>query len=183
MEENMEAVHKDMTIGELVQKFPSLAEILTEEGVHCVGCGAAYFETIEQGLMGHGRTDEEVAEIVKKLNDAIPKTEGNSELTITENAAVKAKELLSKKAGYIALRVRVTAGGCAGSKYSFSFEKEEKKDDNVITVSGVNFFVDQHSLEVLQGSKIDYLDTLNDSGFRISNPKAKSTCGCGSSFS
>src|SRR3989338_7273152 len=121
MEENMEAVHKDMTIGELVQKFPSLAEILTEEGVHCVGCGAAYFETIEQGLAGHGRTSEEIDAVVKKLNDSIPKEEGNEEgngqLTITENAAKRAKELLDKRGRNEGLRISVTSGGCAGYEY------------------------------------------------------------------
>ena len=55
-------ITKDMTIGEMVQQYPSAAEVLMGEGVHCVGCGAAHFETIEQGLSGHGKTQEEIAE-------------------------------------------------------------------------------------------------------------------------
>lgn len=60
-----------MTIGELVQRYPSVVEILIEEGVRCVGCGAAHFETIEEGLSSHGKTEEEIDVIIEKMNEAI----------------------------------------------------------------------------------------------------------------
>ena len=60
-----------MTIGELVQLYPSVVEILIEEGVRCVGCGAAHFETIEEGLSSHGKTEEEIDAIIKKMNEVI----------------------------------------------------------------------------------------------------------------
>ncbi len=60
-----------MTIGELVQLYPSAVEILIEEGVRCVGCGAAHFETIEEGLASHGKTEEEIDAIIKKMNGII----------------------------------------------------------------------------------------------------------------
>ena len=176
-------INKEMTIAEVIQKYPALAEILTDEGVHCVGCGAAYHETVEQGLTSHGKTEEQIRNIITKMNENIPATLGNDKLTITENAAKKAKELLLEKDNFKALRVKVTAGGCAGNQYSFSFENEPKDDDQVIEVGGVNFFIDSNSMSLLKGSKIDYLNTLNDSGFKISNPNASKTCGCGSSFS
>jgi len=171
-----------MTIGEMVQKYPSAAEVLMNEGVHCVGCGAAYFETIEQGLAGHGRTDTEIEAVVKKLNDSIPKESGDENLVITENAAKKAKELLDKRGNGESLRVEVTAGGCAGNEYNFSFEIEKKDDDHLIEIDGVKFLIDSKSKDMLKGSKIDYVDSLTGAGFKISNPNAKKTCGCGQSF-
>ena len=64
-------ITKDMTIGELVQQYPSVVEILIEEGVRCVGCGAAHFETIEEGLSSHGKTEEEIDAIIKKMNGIV----------------------------------------------------------------------------------------------------------------
>ncbi len=176
------SITKDMTIGELVQQYPSVVEILTEEGVHCVGCGASYFETIEEGLAGHGRSEEEVTAIVEKLNSAIPEEKGDDNLTITENAAQKAKELLEKKKNQ-AIRIGVSSGGCAGQEYHFSFENVKNDNDAVVEVDGVKFFVDNASLEKLKGAKVDYVDSLTGAGFKITNPNAKKTCGCGQSFS
>lgn len=177
-------ITKDMTIGELVQKYPSTVEILLAEGVHCIGCGASYWETIEQGLAGHGKNEEEISAVVKKLNEAIPKEAGNSEiLIITEKAANKLKEILKSqnKEGF-GLRIQVTSGGCSGHQYSFDFEKNASEEDHVIEVSGVNFFVDAQSMPMLKGSKVDYVESLQGAGFKISNPNAKQTCGCGQSF-
>jgi len=175
-------ITKDMTIGELVQEYPSVVEILMEEGVHCVGCGAAYFETIEEGLAGHGRSEEEVTAVIEKLNQAIPQEKGDDNLTITENAAAKAKEILAKK-NIQGIRIGVSSGGCAGYEYEFSFENEKNDDDKVVEVDGVKFFVDNVSLEKLKGAKVDYVDSLTSAGFKITNPNARKTCGCGQSFS
>ncbi|HLD80015.1 MAG TPA: iron-sulfur cluster assembly accessory protein [Candidatus Nanoarchaeia archaeon] len=174
-------ITKDMTIGELVQQYPSVVEILMDEGVSCVGCGAAYFETIEEGLASHGRSEEEVTAIVEKLNQAIPHESGDENLTITENAAAKAKELLTKKNNQ-AIRIGVSSGGCAGFEYHFSFENDKSENDVVVEVDGVKFFVDNASLEKLKGAKVDYVDSLTSAGFKITNPNAKKTCGCGQSF-
>ena len=97
----MESITQGMTIGELVQKFPSVAEVLQEEGVHCVGCGASYYETIGEGLAGHGRSEEEIQEVVEKLNKSIPSESGNENLIITENASLKLKEVLHKSNKYL----------------------------------------------------------------------------------
>jgi len=175
-------ITKDMTIGELVQQYPSIVEILMDEGVSCVGCGAAYFETIEEGLASHGRSEEEVNAIVEKLNGAIPEEKGDDNLTITENAAMKAKELLTKKNNQ-AIRIGVSSGGCAGFEYHFSFENTKSENDAVVEVDGVKFFVDNASLEKLKGAKVDYVDSLTSAGFKITNPNARKTCGCGQSFS
>jgi iron-sulfur cluster assembly accessory protein len=176
-------ITRNMTIGDLVQLYPSVVEVLLDEGVHCVGCGASYFETIEQGLAGHGKSDEEINDVVKRLNDAIPAEEGTSEsLVVTEKAAEKLKELLKEQKGNFGLRISVLKGGCSGLQYEFAFDDESTDKDSVFEISGVKFIVDKESLEKLKGSRVDYLDSLTGAGFKISNPNAHSTCGCGQSF-
>ncbi|MDP7457673.1 MAG: iron-sulfur cluster assembly accessory protein, partial [Candidatus Woesearchaeota archaeon] len=193
--ENNPKITKDMTIGVAVEKYPAIVDPLMELGVHCVGCGAAYMETLEQGLKGHGMSDDQVKDAMVKLNDAVKdipekkeerkvigKTE-NMDVVITGKAADKLKEIMKneKKEGY-GLRIVVMPGGCSGYQYGFEFEKEAKEGDKTYVVNGAKFFVDGPSLEMLQGSKIDYHEGLQDSGFKIENPNANSTCGCGKSF-
>src|SRR3989344_2866968 len=115
-------ITKDMTISEVIEKYPSTIETLLMTGVHCIGCHVSYFETLEQGMKGHGMTDEEIDDVIKEMNNVV---------------------------------------------------KEEK---------GVKVILDKESLDLLKGSKLDYVDSLQDAGFRIHNPNAKSTCGCGHSF-
>ncbi len=171
----------DMTIGEMVQKYPSVAEVLEDEGVNCVGCGAAFYETIHDGLASHGKSEEEITSILKKLNDSIPKVEGNENLTLTENAAAKLKEILEQKSKK-ALRIKVNPGGCAGYSYEFSLADEKSEGDQDIEVSGVHVFIDESSMKKLKGAKIDYIDSLTGAGFKVTNPNAGNTCGCGQSF-
>ena len=79
------------------------------------------------------------------------------------------------------LRIDVVAGGCAGFKYNLDFD-EEKKSDVRIESQGIIIVMNRESEKLAKGAKIDYLDTLNESGFRISNPNAEESCGCGKSF-
>ncbi len=177
-------ITREMTIGELVQDYPSVVEILLDEGVHCIGCGAAFWETIEQGLMGHGKTNEEIDEVIKKLNAAIPQELGNPEkLIVTDKAVNKLKEILkkNKKEGKM-LRIEVTTGGCSGFKYGFRLVEKESKDDIVVEEQGVNILLDPESFSMLKGAKVDYVESLSGAGFKISNPNAERTCGCGQSF-
>ncbi|MCB9454848.1 MAG: iron-sulfur cluster insertion protein ErpA [Anaerolineaceae bacterium] len=81
-----------------------------------------------------------------------------------------------------ALRVFVSGGGCSGMQYGMSFEETAKDYDTVIEVEGVRLLIDPTSLMYLRGATIDYVDSLMGGGFRIDNPNAVSTCGCGHSF-
>ncbi len=176
-------ITKDMTIGDLVQSYPSVVEILLDEGVHCIGCGASYFETIEQGLLGHGKSKEEIDRVVKSLNEAIPKETGSKDgIIVTEIAANKLKELLKKEKKGTALRISILKGGCSGFQYEFAFDDKIKKADKVFDISGIAFVIDKKSLSKIKGARIDYLDSLTGAGFKVSNPNASSTCGCGQSF-
>lgn len=104
-------------------------------------------------------------------------------LTVTEEAAEKAKASIEEKKGAIALRVFVVGGGCSGFQYgmSFAFDPADE-DDVVIEEHGVSIFVDKESTPHLNGAEIDYKEDLMKSGFTIFNPNATSTCACGTSF-
>jgi hybrid cluster-associated redox disulfide protein len=69
----MPKITKNMKLGELIKKYPKAAMMLLDEGIHCVGCGMAFFETVEQGLASHGKTEKEMKEILKKMNEAVKK--------------------------------------------------------------------------------------------------------------
>ena len=103
-------------------------------------------------------------------------------VTITEKAAKQiAAALKEQNAADKALRVSVQAGVCSGLEYRMTFD-DQKKGDEVIQQNGVRVVIDSKSLQHLQGSVIDYVDGLQGTGFKINNPNAKESCGCGKSF-
>jgi iron-sulfur cluster assembly protein len=102
-------------------------------------------------------------------------------ITITESAAEKIKEL-APDPNY-ALRMRVVGGGCSGLQYQMGLEDEQNATDKVLTSNGIKVLVDMKSALYLAGAEVDYINGLMESGFKISNPNAKTTCGCGQSFS
>jgi len=105
---------------------------------------------------------------------------------VTETAAGKISELLTEenKAG-AGLRVFVQGGGCSGFQYGLMIDEGEGEGsaDQVFEVNGIRLLVDPISLRYLQGAEVDFVDNHMGGGFTIKNPNAKSTCGCGSSFS
>lgn len=105
-------------------------------------------------------------------------------ITITDTAAVKVKQLLEAEgATDLALRVAVRPGGCSGFSYEMFFDGDVAADDETLTFGGVRVIVDQASSQLLVGASLDYSDGLQDAGFKINNPNASRTCGCGNSFS
>ncbi len=106
-------------------------------------------------------------------------------ITLTQKAAKKFLEILEEegKQGY-GLRLKEMAGGCSGYKHVLDFSAEANKDtDAVFTSEGVDIHVDKNELTRLAGALIDYVDDLQNPGFRVRNPNIKSSCGCGSSHS
>jgi iron-sulfur cluster assembly protein len=103
---------------------------------------------------------------------------------VTEAAAAQIKRLLDQdgKAATHALRMKVVGGGCSGLQYQLAFDDQVREIDTLIESNGVRVVVDERSALYLAGTSLDYLDTLMESGFKIHNPNAKSTCGCGQSF-
>jgi iron-sulfur cluster assembly protein/iron-sulfur cluster insertion protein len=105
-------------------------------------------------------------------------------ITLTENAAVKVKQLIDQEGDdALALRVAVRPGGCSGFAYEMFFDTDVAADDILNEENGVRVIVDPSSAQLLQGAELDYKDGLDQSGFAITNPNAQRTCGCGQSFS
>ena len=103
---------------------------------------------------------------------------------LTETAVVKVREILdTQEPKPTGLRISVVGGGCSGFSYSMAFENAPGMLDKTYKFDGLNVFVDQASMLYLDGAEVDYVETLEGSGFKFNNPNVKSTCGCGSSFS
>ena len=106
-----------------------------------------------------------------------------SVIKLTEAAAEKVRQLMERdgRAGY-GLRLKVVGGGCSGLQYQLMFDNQAGDLDQSSEQWGVPVFVDSKSAVYLAGASVDYVDDLNGSGFKIDNPNASSTCGCGESF-
>ncbi len=103
-------------------------------------------------------------------------------LSVTESAAVKIKELMAEDPDVGVLRVAIQGGGCSGFQYGLGFDRAAVEGDVELEAQGVPVVVDPFSAPYLEGAEIDYVDTIQQSGFAINNPNAVSSCGCGHSF-
>ena len=104
-------------------------------------------------------------------------------LTITDKAQGKVKEILdSQTEPFEGIRVQVVGGGCSGFQYHMGFEKQANGGDEILDANGFKVFVDKGSMIYLDGTEIDYVESLTGAGFKFNNPNVKSTCGCGESF-
>ena len=104
-------------------------------------------------------------------------------VTISAVAEQKIRELIKEEQDAVGLRVYVRGGGCHGYQYGMAFESTIGEDDSVIEKGDIKVIMDSQSAPLLSGAEVDYVDSLQGSGFSIKNPQAKTTCGCGSSFS
>lgn len=181
-----EQITREMTIEDIFKCFPSksqkLAQEMTNNGLHCVGCSASTWETIEAGMYSHGMSDEQINGLVDRLNSILNEKEDLSTISITERAAKKFLEILADegKEGY-GLRFGLKAAGCSGFEYALDYSEKAKLDDTVFQSNGVAIHVQNKAAERLMGSVIDYVDGLQGAGFKVSNPNVKSSCGCGTS--
>jgi iron-sulfur cluster assembly protein len=181
-------VTRDMTIENIFSNFPhksqKLAQEITNAGLHCVGCGAATWETLEAGMLGHGFSEQEIDQLILKLNEILSEEVDLSSIRLTKRAAEKFRQILAEegKEGW-GLRFGDKAAGCSGFEYVLDYSEKAKPDDQVFPSHGIEIHVSQNKIDRLLGSEIDYVDGLNGSGFKVSNPKAKGSCGCGKSQS
>ena len=104
-------------------------------------------------------------------------------LGFTPAAAAKVRELVSEEGNdALKLRVYIQGGGCSGFQYGFEFDESQGEDDLAVVTDGITLLVDPLSLQYLMGAEVDYAESLHGAQFVIRNPNAKTTCGCGSSF-
>jgi len=105
-------------------------------------------------------------------------------LTLTDTGAEKVQEFLASQSADVqtsGLRVGVRGGGCSGFQYALAFDTE-RDGDTVVTERGIKLLVDNSSIPYVQGSTIDYVESLQGAGFQVNNPNVVAACGCGSSF-
>ena len=110
-------------------------------------------------------------------------TDTRAPVTLSDSAVRRVAQVLAKEAPGAALRIAVNGGGCSGFSYAFDVTSERAADDLVLARDGAIVLVDSVSLEYLAGSEIDFADDLIGQSFKIHNPNATSSCGCGTSFS
>lgn len=103
-------------------------------------------------------------------------------IEVTENAAKRILSVMASEPPGSMLRVSISGGGCSGFQYVFDVEQEKAADDLVIERDGATVLIDETSLDLLEGCTIDFVDDLIGQSFRITNPNATSSCGCGTSF-
>ncbi len=107
-----------------------------------------------------------------------------ADIIFSDNAAKKVSTLIEEEQNNnLYLRVYITGGGCSGFSYGFTFDEKRKEGDSGVINNGVQLVIDPMSYQYLIGATVDYLEDLQGSRFIIHNPNAKTTCGCGSSFS
>lgn len=105
-------------------------------------------------------------------------------LTLTESAQKAVGRFIqSAQEPVTGLRVQVTGGGCSGMQYAMALEPASREDDLVLEIGGIQVFVDPASAPLLENVTVDFLDSMDGSGFKFDNPNAKASCGCGNSFS
>jgi iron-sulfur cluster assembly accessory protein len=104
------------------------------------------------------------------------------DITVTERAARRIGEVLRREPPGTMLRLSVEGGGCSGFQYKFDTDSAQEADDIVVRRDDALLLIDRISLGYLAGSEIDFVDDLIGASFRVNNPKAKASCGCGTSF-
>jgi len=126
----------------------------------------------EAGLVGY----DAAMEIAERPTETL--------ISLTPFAAAKVKELMAEEpdAESLVLRVAIQGGGCSGFQYGLGFDSGAAEGDHELELEGVHVVVDPYSAPYLQGATIDFLNGLQESGFKIDNPNAVSSCGCGHSF-
>jgi len=103
-------------------------------------------------------------------------------ITVSERAARRIGEILRQEPAGTMLRVSVAGGGCSGFQYKFDTERDKADDDIVIERAGATVLIDPVSLNYMAGAEIDFVDDLIGSSFKVNNPQATASCGCGTSF-
>ncbi len=188
----LQHITQDTLIGEIVEQHPEVIETLLSYGVHCIGCHVSPYEPLGDGFRSHGLSEDEIQGAIRKLNEMVLKSSSpstsNGSLSstaatvhVTDKAAAKIKETCQSNHKQ-ALRISVKPGGCSGFSYAMELDDQADEQDVVIVEKGVSVYIDQASMAKLNGATVDYVESLQASGFKISNPEASHSCGCGKSF-
>lgn len=157
-------VTKETIIGKLLEEHPSVATVMLEHGLGCVGCPSKASESIEAGCKMHGFDDAAVNELIDEINKSIQEQQNKPDkITLTDSAAEEIKRLLKDEKPGMGLKVSVLPG-CSGFNYELGLGPKEDLDVE-LSDKGVKIFIGKKALQLLKGSEIDY----SEEGFRINN--------------
>jgi len=171
-------IEPDMIIADVISAFPRTAGVFMAHGLHCVGCAANAFDTVEGGAKLHGMPDEEITSMIAEANELINKHIDLIEITPT--AIVTVKELRANEKGKEDWPLRIVVTKTPdGFSYDMDFAQREEHDTE-LEVDGLLVLIAESSLPLLRGSSIDYIESAMGSGFKIDNPNAQKHCACGS---
>lgn len=178
-----EQIKKEMRIGEIFERFPSQARDLASEmmakGLHCIGCGAAGMESLEEGMMAHGFSEEEISKMVAALNAIVARGEEPLCIALTPKAAEKFRAILKEegKEGHH-LRLGGERVGCSGFEYHLDYSEEAQREDQIFVSEGIEIHVREDLVPHMLGVRIDFVEGCCKEGFQIINPRAKRGCCC-----
>ena len=170
----MVAITGEETIGEMIREHPKAAGVMLRYGLHCVGCHVNQYESVKQGALGHGMPEETFNQLIKELNETLNKKIEELELTDSARQMISRYAQEDDKTGW-GLKVLVKKGP-ESFQYDMAFEETPGDDDQVFEFgkqTKVQLFVDKESYKLLKGSEIDFVQTPEESGFRIDNPNKK----------
>lgn len=196
-------ITKDMPIAEILAVVPDSVELMIESGLHCFGCGSNGYETLEQGMLGHGFAEDEIEDLVHRINllnvkeeevhkpqeeDFKAKKVKEGDVTYYKVAGMlftlngyKALHRLADKAG---LQIRVEAGGCSGYSNTYDFKDAPKQDEKVYKLSkDLAIYMNDFSFNKLYSCIVDFESGLRGAGLTFDNPNVKGSCSCGHSWS
>lgn len=178
-------ITRDMTISRVLEMHPKAGDIMQEFGLHCFGCSINVFETLEQGIIGHGMPESTLAALLKTLNEDVEKFKKNLRkkgIVMTDKAAFKVMEIgqVEGRKNY-GIRLKMVEGGgcCRGPVYSMDFEDHAEEGDTILGFHhNVTVFLDKNSFEKMKGSTIDYITSYDAEGFKIDNPNVEAGGNC-----
>jgi iron-sulfur cluster assembly accessory protein len=180
------SISADMTISQVLEVHPKAAQIMQQFGLHCFGCSINVFETLEEGILGHGMPERVLTEMLEALNGDFEKYQKDIDekgVFLSEAAALKIVEIAQmegRKNYGIRVKMLELGGCCKTPTYSMDFEQNAEEGDKILGFHhGVTLFIDQESFEKMKGSDIDYLETYEAAGFKIENPNVQKGDGCG----
>jgi iron-sulfur cluster assembly accessory protein len=176
-----QSITKSTLIGDILSQNPEkaheLSEVMTNFGIHCVSCGVASFEPLEQGVLSHGYSEEDLNKLITDLNKVINQKETKPEtkptnfsLKLTPKALTKIKQTIKSEGEGKILRVSVIIGGCLGQTYDLEIIETAPKEDLKFKQEDLEISVDKNSLEYLNNTEIDFIESQEESGFKFNNP-------------
>ena len=166
-----ELITKDMTIGEIVAKYPETAQIMLNYGLHCVGCHVNAFETLEQGILGHGYPEEMLNKMLDEMNTSINETTDKKTIKLDDASVLKINDLLRSE-GKEGWGLRVSIEFHETISYQLAFEERKNDDDVLFEDAGIKIFVDPQSAKFLHNLFIAYVESEEGAGFKVEEMKS-----------